>query len=343
MSSRPFLGLLYILRGLKDLGEDIDPVLARHGLDLATVEPNSPIDRALELKIYVEVAGRLRDPLAGLKAGTYIGFTGYGPLTMLLLTATNAYEAMQLGIRFQQLTFLYGHLSFLPGAERSALVLEPIALPGSAYRFRVDGEVSGTWKLIRDMQGALGLQDLRPEQVDLPYPRPAEAEARAIEAFYGCPVYFGEPVSRLWTHNNYLHLRFPTADATANGFYRSQCEQLLLKQAAAPERLADRVAAHLALFSEGFPDAAAVAAAFGLAERSFRRQLSQEGSSFRVVLEGVRYDKARLLLGQGLPVDEIARRLGYAESSSFIHAFQRWAGASPAAFRRAQAAARPPG
>lgn len=336
MSTRPALGLLYILKGLQDLGEDIAPVLARYGLDLTAMDPNARIDRTLELRIYVEVARQLKDPLAGLKAGSYIGFTGYGPLTMLFLTAANAYEAMQAGIRLQQLTYLFGHLSFEPGAERSALVLAPLQLPEAAYRFRVDGEVVGTYKLISDMQQALGLGGLRPEGIDMPYPRPADSAA--YEEYFGCPVQFGAPVSRLWVRNSYLHLRFPSADATAHQFYKAQCEQLLLAQADKDSSLAARVREHLGLFSGDYPDAAAVAAALGLAERSLRRHLSQEGQTFRALLDEVRHARARQLLEAGLPVEEIARQLGYAEAAAFIHAFQRWAGQSPAAWRRARQA-----
>ena len=111
MSNRSILGLLYILRGLRELGEDIAPVLDRYGIDLNKVDPTARIERSLELKIYVEVAYRLKDPLAGLKVGTFFGFAGYGPLTMLLMTCANSYEALKIGIRYQQLTFLFGHLS----------------------------------------------------------------------------------------------------------------------------------------------------------------------------------------------------------------------------------------
>jgi AraC-like DNA-binding protein len=69
--------------------------------------------------------------------------------------------------------------------------------------------------------------------------------------------------------------------------------------------------------------------------RSFRRQLGLEGSSFRVLLERVRQDKAcELLAGGQRPVDEVARQLGYAEAASFIHAFRRWTGQTPAAWRK---------
>jgi AraC-like DNA-binding protein len=334
MSSRSILGLIYTLRGLREIGEDPGPVLARYGLDLEKLDPAARIDRALELRLYVDLAEQLKNPLAGLKTGPFFGFTGYGPLTMLLLTCSNAYEAFQTGIRYQQLTFLFGTLRFEPGQEMSALVLTPLQLPERAYRFRVDGEISGTYKLIRDMQTTLGL-DIHAEAIEMPYARPPEA--RAYEEHFQCPVEFGRGSEvRCWINNDYLQVRFPTADATAHALFRTQCDQQLAQQEGmALEKLSEKVRAHLQLFTAGFPSAAEVASAFDIPERSFRRQLGLEDSSFRALLEEVRYGKARQLLqGSRLSIENIAQQLGYAESAAFIHAFQRWAGCSPASYRQ---------
>jgi AraC-like DNA-binding protein len=281
----------------------------------------------------MEIAEHLQDPLSGLRTGTFFGFTGYGPLTMLLMTCRDAYEAIQTGIRYQQLTYLFGSLRFEPGDRVSALVLTPLRLPEKPFRFRVDGEASGTFKLVRDMQATLGL-NLSAERIDLPYPRPAEA--RVYEEHFQCPVVFGEGDEiRFWMRNDYLQTRFPTADPTAHALFRGQCDQQLAEQEATRlEKLSEKVQAHLELFTGGYPAAAEVSAAFDISERSFRRQLGAEGSSFRALLDGVRFRKAQQLLQQGrLSVEAIAQQLGYAESAAFIHAFQRWAGCSPAAFR----------
>ena len=46
-------------------------------------------------------------------------------------------------------------------------------------------------------------------------------------------------------------------------------------------------------------------------------------------------DRARRLLGeQRLPIARIAEALGYSETASFRHAFQRWSGTSPSRYRR---------
>ncbi|MCC6201283.1 MAG: AraC family transcriptional regulator ligand-binding domain-containing protein [Moraxellaceae bacterium] len=335
MSNRSILGMLYILRGLHELGEDITPVLDRYGIDLNKVDPTARIERSLELKIYVEVAYQLKDPLAGLKIGTFFGFAGYGPLTMLLMTCANAYEALQIGIRYQQLTFLFGHLSFEPGENQSALVIAPITLPEKAYRFRVDGELSGTYKLLRDMQQALGVS-MHALRVEVPYACPDDADA--YETHFNCPVEFGgSPNIRFWIDNTTLQLRFPTADPTAHAMYKTLCDQQLVTQRHDMALLTDKVLSHLDLFSERFPNAASVASVFDIAERTLRRQLSEENTSFRELLDQVRFRKAQMLLtGSALPVESIAVQLGYAESAAFIHAFQRWSGTTPAAFRNSK-------
>ncbi|MDE2400997.1 MAG: AraC family transcriptional regulator [Burkholderiales bacterium] len=331
MSTRPVLGLIYMLQALKQLGEDPTPVLRRHGLVLEQLDPSTTIERGRELRIYADLAQNLRDPAIGLQMGQAYNLAGYGPLVMLLLTCANGYEAFQMGMRYQRLTYVYATLRFEPGEHYSALVLEPLLLAPKVFRFRVDGEVSGTYKMLRDLQTSLGLS-LQAERIDMPYPRPPEAAS--YEAFFGCPVRFGEAVARLWLRNDYLHVRFPSADPVAHSLYRSMCDQQLRAQEVSLATLSEQVQSHLAMFTRSYPSVAEVARSFDLSERSLRRQLSEQGASFRDLLGRARYDKAQhLLCSTNQSVEAIAQELGYAESAAFIHAFQRWSGQTPAAFR----------
>jgi AraC-like DNA-binding protein len=332
MSKHSILGMVYMLQGFRALGEPVEPVLARFGLDLDHIDPGAEIDRGLEMRILTEVSLVIRDPLAGLRVGEHFALAGYGPFIMLLMTCESAYQAVQEGVRYQDLTFLFSRLAFEPGERVSALVLTPPPLPMAVRRVRIDGEVSGTVKLLRDMQAGVGTH-FEPHLIELPYPVPLELAA--YEAHFRCPVKFGAREARIWIPNEPLAVRMPTADPVAHRLYRAQCDALLLSRSQASEGLVERVRAHLALFSEGFPAAAEVAAAFGMSERSLRRQLEAETSSFRALVDEVRADKARqLLAGPGMSVEAVARQLGYAEPASFIRAFQRWTGTTPAAFRR---------
>lgn len=331
MSTRSVLGLIYLVQGLKQLGEHPEVVLARHGLSLDKLDPSTRIERSRELRIYADLAESVRDPLTGLRLGGFYGLAGYGPLVMLLMTCATAYEAIQTGIRYQRLTYLFGSLRFEPGDKLSALVLSPMGMDPRAFRFRVDGEVSGTYKMVRDMQVGLGL-DIHAERIDIPYPRPAEA--LEYERYFGCPVRFGEHEARFWIRNEHLQLKLPSADPNAHAMYRAMCDQQLVAQEASSETLKDRVLTHLGLFSGSYPGAEEVAKALGLSERSLRRQLGDEGGNFRDLLAEARYAKARHLLKHTtLSIDAIAEQLGYAESAAFIHAFRRWAGVTPGDYR----------
>jgi len=79
------------------------------------------------------------------------------------------------------------------------------------------------------------------------------------------------------------------------------------------------------------------ATGLGLSVRTLRRRLGEEGASYFGLCDEVRGAIAeRLLTGSRLQVEQIAETLGYSESASFIHAFKRWTGESPHAFRRAR-------
>ncbi|MCP2287699.1 AraC-type DNA-binding protein [Nocardia amikacinitolerans] len=82
------------------------------------------------------------------------------------------------------------------------------------------------------------------------------------------------------------------------------------------------------------PDLPRVAAALLLSSRTLSRRLNAEGTSFRALVDEVRRARSEQLLGHTrLTTEQVASRLGYAESASFIRAFRRWNGCPPQEFR----------
>jgi AraC-like DNA-binding protein len=331
MSTRSVLGFVYTLQGLKALGVKVAPILAHYSIDLDRLSPDAEIDRSLELRIFNDIVPALPDAATGIKIGSTMSLAGYGPFIMLLMTCQNAWEAFRAGVHYQQLTYIFGEFALEPGERETSLCIRNIPLPATCRRFLVDRDMSGTYQLTRDIQAHIGI-DIRPVAVHVPYPKPKEF--RLYEERYGCPVTFDAPEARFVVRTEDLSRRFPAANPTAYSLYRQQCDLLLAKREAQLTGLGHQVADYLDLFVEVFPSSEEVASAFGLSERSFRRRLSEEATSFRKLLDQVRFRKARQLLAEtAQSMESIARQLGYAESAAFIHAFQRWAGTSPAVFR----------
>lgn len=74
----------------------------------------------------------------------------------------------------------------------------------------------------------------------------------------------------------------------------------------------------------------AAADTFAMAERTLRRKLVAENTSFRNILEKVRRDACRLYFLEGTrSLSEIAAKLGYSELSAFTRAYTAWYGHPP--------------
>ncbi|MGA9575501.1 MAG: AraC family transcriptional regulator [Lysobacterales bacterium] len=83
-----------------------------------------------------------------------------------------------------------------------------------------------------------------------------------------------------------------------------------------------------------------IADALKLRERTLHRRLKSAGTNFRLELDAVRESFSKQLLeSSNRPIGDIAASVGYADSSCFVRAFHRWAGISPAAWRKQQGAA----
>jgi AraC-like DNA-binding protein len=70
-----------------------------------------------------------------------------------------------------------------------------------------------------------------------------------------------------------------------------------------------------------------------MSSRTLRERLAAERTSYRELLDEIRERLAEEMLTEGLTVAQAAERLGYQEVSSFSHAFRRWKGMGPRAYR----------
>ena len=69
--------------------------------------------------------------------------------------------------------------------------------------------------------------------------------------------------------------------------------------------------------------------------RTLRRHLHDLGCSYQELLDELRFERAKQLLGEDeLPIYRIAEQLGFSETASLRHAFQRWSGLAPSELRR---------
>jgi AraC-like DNA-binding protein len=99
--------------------------------------------------------------------------------------------------------------------------------------------------------------------------------------------------------------------------------------------LASLVATRIRALLPGDASIEAVSRAMHMSARTLQRRLDDEGTRFSELYDAAREEIARAaVLDLGLPLAEIAHRLGFADLATFSRAFKRWTGKPPGVWRR---------
>lgn len=168
---------------------------------------------------------------------------------------------------------------------------------------------------------------------------PAPAVTAAHEAYFAAPVQFGADMDALLFSHEVLARPNRLGDAGITRFLMSHLETELARILPEPEpglvqSTRDAIARAL---SEGMPKMADIARGLGLSARSFHRRLADHGVSFQTLTEDTRRELAEgLLRDESYSLAEIAFLTGFSEQSAFSRAFKRWAGQTPAQYRKAR-------
>lgn len=309
-------------------GVQPDAWLAGSGLtraSLKTADARIPGELAASI---IERALPDLPPDVGLQLGHGQHVGNFGLVGLAMSTAATFGEALQIGLQF---TPVVGSLMrFVEAAppEPGLLALAADMTVGNAAiaAFATEEFISSCLALAGNLLGA----PLRPVGLDFAYPRPAYA-ARYREVF-ACPLRFGQPRTRLLLDAKVLDMPLPTHNPIASW------QVLALCQAQMPQTDARTVSAEVArLLDAALADApklAAIATRLHVSERTLRRQLHQEGTSFHAIHDRLRIERALALLQEPkLSITAVGAQVGFRDPREFRRAFKRWTGAAPSAAR----------
>ncbi|MDA4845156.1 AraC family transcriptional regulator [Hoeflea poritis] len=159
--------------------------------------------------------------------------------------------------------------------------------------------------------------------------------AAAIESMLGISVMPGRPRDAIALPKDLLDRPLPQHDPAVMEYCLGQCRNLLnLEDRPYPKWTAQvREATLLEMGND--PTIGTVAAKLGVTERTLRRRLSEESTSFRQILVDARLAIGHeLLKTAGLDVTTVAWRTGYSEPSSFVRAFTKKYNYSPGSLKK---------
>lgn len=324
----PMLNLPALLRSF---GVKTGPVFAGTGIEVGDFnDPDTRLPYLGCTRLLARCAEATGCGHFGLLLGqtaepTYLGMPGY-----LAHSAPTVEQALKALVDFLDLHDTGGSAYLDRGAEYSSfgyrIVLPEVTEAEQVYDLSA-AMICKTMRLLCE-------PDWAPVSVNLARREPRDR--RPYRLFFRSPIFFDASVCEL-TFTNHCLVRVPPTSDTL--LYRH-----ILQEAEYLHELhrGESLQALPALLQRGLLtgrfSAPEIAGELGIHERTLHRRLSTEGTNFRHQLDAARRSLSeRLLASTDRSVGEIAVRLGYADASGFIRAFERWHGVSPASWRRQNA------
>jgi len=278
-------------------------------------------------QVVEEVAGD--DMVLPLRIGQAISVEAFDPPIFASMCSPN------LNIAFQRLSVfkkLFGPLALLVDvtANHTSATLECYAEAGPIPRSMAAAETVFLTQLVRlaTRHRVVPIAVSMPELPD---------RIEDYKEYFGVMPKAGNAVCVTFSHEDAVR-PFLTANESMWTFFEAGLRERL-GSLNASATMSERVKAVLL---EGLPAGQStvddVAKNLAISKRSLQRQLSEESTTFKDILNATRQKLAvHYLQKPGIAQGEIAFLLGFQDVNSFIRAFKDWQGVTPGAFRHESA------
>ncbi|MBF6343593.1 AraC family transcriptional regulator [Nocardia cyriacigeorgica] len=319
-------------------GVPVEQMLDGTGLTERTLrDPDAQIDARTELTVVRNLVRALPEhPALGVEVGRRYRITTFGIFGFACISSPTLGEAIAFALRYLDLSFTF----CLPVAEMrdDEFVgwIHAESVPADVRQFLIERDVTAIHQVISDLVG----RHMPLTRAEFTFPEPAYAD-RIAEVTVVRPR-FNRPQNLFAIDPRTLDQPLPQANEHTLAICLAQCRDLVHRRRARTGIAAEvrsRLIPHGG--TDGLtapPGIDAVARDLNMSTRTLRRHLDAAGTSYRALLDEMRRALAEEMLSTTpLSVSDVAIRLGYAEASTFIYAFKRWTGTTPAAYRRQRA------
>lgn len=312
--------------------EGIPPAEALRGVHLRVDELHLPSTR-VSLNQIIEVfrtAMRLsRDPNLAFNVGSSIHLSTYGMYGYAMLCSTDFRKTMDFAVRYHQLATPLMGIVFEEAGTYATWVIEPLPHPRvdvALTRFVTELQIGIHISLMRDVIGA----SFMPSRIAVTASR---SETQLTQELVGCPMLVGQAANQIVLDAAWLDKAPTLGNRTTHAALLEICDRLLA-ELGRRSGVAGKVRTVLLEDVANHPNFKAVAKHLGTTERTLRRQLQGQQTSFQELVDELRMQLAvKYLRDTGMTSEDIALAIGFSDAASFRHAFRRWTNKSPSEFR----------
>ena len=314
---------------LRDRRVPIDPVLKEVGLTRSQTsdhEGRIPFHKHAAL---LEVAAReLHDPCFALHLGQSLNAKDFDLLGYICLNSSTVGDALN---NVRRYSHLYSEgVDHVLAQERDTVALVSSIVDPKA--FGLSQAIELTRSLTQNITSALVGFEVRAIAVELAHQRvgPASEYRRVLKA----PVRFNAGRNATIFRADLLDTPVRAADHRLLKILKRHAEDVLGQRAGRGDIRREVQGLIATRLQSGEPTIDTIARELGMSSRTLARRLREHGVTYRDLLNDLRRQLALRYLKDGFHKNsQIAYLLGFTDVSAFSHAFKRWTGSAPSAFR----------
>ena len=266
----------------------------------------------------------------GWAVGANMHVNAFGIWGFAILTSPTLRAAIQTSIDYIKLSFAIANVSLAESSGRASLVFDMAGLPSTVHQFIFERHAAVAVNFIAEITQALNDAAFRIETKD-----GDDDYGRQLSQISGLPVASGMPTYALSFSADLLDQPLPKSDPVSLRFCLEQCKALAEQEADARLSWSTKVRDVIVEDVSSERKIEDICKRLGVTERTLRRRLTEEGTSFRKLYTDVRMALAHELLEvAGLNVETVAWRVGYAETASFARAFTKTYATTPGEVRK---------
>jgi AraC-like DNA-binding protein len=320
------LQLQPLVRALEVIGIEPARVFGRVGLSLDLIADSSArVGAGVEFDVWDALEEVSGDPCIGLRIADTVKPGALGAYEYLLRNSTSLRAAIELANRYERVVDDLARVALIENGALAAFRLWRLG----DYPLPVQG-IECVFTVIVRIVTELFLG--KPTEVRFAHALAGSLEERTRR--FGCPVRFDQPFHEIVFEASVLDRPIVAADPRLGEVLEEHVQRLM---AALPteDAFLQRVRTSLAeLLAAGSASLETLAGALHLSERTLRRRLDEQGTSYKQLLDELRKELALYYVGRtDQSLEQVAARLGFTEPSTFYRAFKRWEGTTPAAYR----------
>lgn len=325
--SLPAVYALHLAQGVRLCGGPDAQLLAELNVSADRLsDPSARLSFARMTRLIERAIELTREPGLGAVLGWNASISNFGALGFAALSAPTLRDAIQIGVRFVPLISSIARLNFDVQGEVATIELEELHPFGSVREF-----ITLTVLIALARLGESLTARPLPGRLELAYPAPAYFARFPPEE--AARIRCDQPRHRIVFDAAYLDFPIVTADPAAYRTALELCERQLVSRD--PGALLVQRVTRLLFEADGtVQPPSRIARTLGMAERTLKRKLAEQGTSYSDLLDRQRHTRALELLRTDATIEEVADRLGYSDAANFTRAFRRWTGKSPRALRK---------